>query len=28
MSFINKVLLPLIKNEETLPICLIDSSIS
>ena len=28
MFFINKVLLPLIKNEETLPICLIDQSIS
>lgn len=24
MFFINKILLPLIKNEETLPICLID----
>jgi hypothetical protein len=26
MFFINKVLLPLIKNEETLPICFVDSS--
>lgn len=27
MFFINKVLLPLIKNEETLPLCLIDSNV-
>lgn len=26
MFFINKVLLPLIKNEEAIPVCLIDSS--
>jgi len=28
MFFINKILLPLIKNEETVPLCLIDQSTS
>ena len=28
MFFINKVLLPLIKNEETIPVCLVDQNLS